>query len=237
MLRAVAEADAEDVGLAADAVEHHLPPDLLEPRTERDTHEAELCVGVQHRALQADMPHTLAPLLHGVVLEARIARDREDHHRVAEECRGTFRRCICIDDGQRTALVEHDDRRREDRAVAACRRVSDPDRHERFDTAGDIHEDATLPERIPERGEFRLIDAYGRERALDEFRVHERGLLQGGDDDSLREQRVRSLDRLGHRRVDDECGGGRRPVALRAHRVDDGGVDTMDRRETLRVEC
>src|SRR4029077_12737061 len=61
MLGAVAEADAENVCLAADAVEHHLPPHLLEAGAEGDPHEAELCVRVEHGALQGDVPDALAP--------------------------------------------------------------------------------------------------------------------------------------------------------------------------------
>ena len=91
MLRAVAEADTEDVGLAADAVEHHLPPCFLQAGSEGDAHESQLGVGVEHRALQCDMPDALAPLLHRVVVETRIAPGGENHHRVAEERRRTCR--------------------------------------------------------------------------------------------------------------------------------------------------
>ena len=87
MLRAVTEADTEHVGFAADTFEHHLPPDLLEAGAEGDAHEAELCVGVEHGAQQADVPDALAPLLHGVVVEASIATRREDHHGVAQQRR------------------------------------------------------------------------------------------------------------------------------------------------------
>ena len=237
MLLATAEADAEQVGLGAAAVEKRLPAGLLEPGTERGPEEAQARVGTDAGAARREMPYARAELLQRAIVETRLSADGEQRDGVAQQLGAARRGGVRVDHREGCALVEKNHRRRKEGASSTPGCVRDPYRDECVDAGGDVDEHPAAPQRAPQRDELRLVDRDAGERALRQLGVAAVRLLECGDDDSLRKQSVGILEyRIRAGCIHGEGCFRRRARAVVAHGRDHRGIHALEHVERLEVE-